>query len=264
MDQEKIGKFIQMLRKEKNMTQMELANKIGVTDRAISKWENGRGMPDISLLELLTKELGISINELVKGERISIDNLKETSDGNLKNSLIECIKTKKELFKTRLAIIILLLILPILLLFSGEYFHTPNISFSSFHIMNYSKKNYNILKSNDYEKILKIIEDSDDQWHSKVTNGYSTPMFIDNLKELDKNNIKYDSFKPNRFYWNGKFNVTYEMCFKQDSEKACIYIEFTESNLNDNKYVFWAYTHEKQSDLQKKIINIFNPVWNIK
>ena len=71
MDQKKIGKFILELRKENNMTQQDLANKIGVTDRAISKWENGRGMPDLSLMKPLCKELGITINELISGERIT-------------------------------------------------------------------------------------------------------------------------------------------------------------------------------------------------
>lgn len=52
------------------MTQQELADKIGVTDKAISKWENGRGMPDLSLMKPLCKELGITINELISWERI--------------------------------------------------------------------------------------------------------------------------------------------------------------------------------------------------
>lgn len=70
MNQEKIGKFILELRREKNMTQQELADKIGVTDRAISKWENGRGMPDLSLMIPLCKELNITINELISGEKV--------------------------------------------------------------------------------------------------------------------------------------------------------------------------------------------------
>ena len=68
MDQKKIGKFILELRKENNMTQQDLANKIGVTDRAISKWENGRGMPDLSFMNPFCIELGITINELFSGE----------------------------------------------------------------------------------------------------------------------------------------------------------------------------------------------------
>lgn len=79
MNQEKIGKFIAELRKENNMTQMELADKLKVTDRAISKWENGRGLPDVSLFEPLCKELNISINELLKGEKIKENNIEHLS-----------------------------------------------------------------------------------------------------------------------------------------------------------------------------------------
>lgn len=69
MNQEKIGKFISELRKEKNITQMELADKLNITDKAISKWENGRCMPDISFLEELSKIFNVSVNELLNGER---------------------------------------------------------------------------------------------------------------------------------------------------------------------------------------------------
>ena len=69
MDQKEIGRLIAKLRKEKQMTQMELANKLGVTDRAVSKWENGRGLPDLSLLNPLCDELGISVKELLSGEK---------------------------------------------------------------------------------------------------------------------------------------------------------------------------------------------------
>lgn len=70
MDQEKIGKFIQALRKEKKLTQIELAAALGVSDRAVSKWENGRGMCDVSLMQPLCKELGISVNELLSAQRL--------------------------------------------------------------------------------------------------------------------------------------------------------------------------------------------------
>ena len=69
MNQEKIGKFIAELRKEKNLTQQELADKLGVTDRAVSHWENGRRLPDYSLLKDISKELNIAINELLSGEK---------------------------------------------------------------------------------------------------------------------------------------------------------------------------------------------------
>ena len=70
MDQIKIGKFIAELRKEKEMTQKELADKLGVTDRAVSKWENGRGMPDVSLLRKISDTFEITVNELLSAEKI--------------------------------------------------------------------------------------------------------------------------------------------------------------------------------------------------
>ena len=83
MNQEKTGKFILELRREKNMTQQELADKIGVTDRAISKWENGRGMPDLSLMIPLCKELDITINELISGEKIEKKDYQSKLEENL-------------------------------------------------------------------------------------------------------------------------------------------------------------------------------------
>ena len=87
MNQEKIGRFISILRKEKNMTQEELAEKIGVTDRAISKWENGRGMPDLSLMQPLCEELGITINELLSGEKIKRENYQQKLEENIVNKI---------------------------------------------------------------------------------------------------------------------------------------------------------------------------------
>ena len=70
MDQIKIGKFISELRKSKNMTQQQLAEKIGVSFKTVSKWETGRGMPELSTLKPLSDELGITINDLLNGEKI--------------------------------------------------------------------------------------------------------------------------------------------------------------------------------------------------
>lgn len=87
MNQEKIGKFIAQLRKEKNMTQQELADKLGVTDRAVSHWENGRRLPDYSLLKDLCDILSVSINELFSGEKISNEDYKKKADENLMSAL---------------------------------------------------------------------------------------------------------------------------------------------------------------------------------
>ncbi len=74
MDQWKTGRFIAECRKEKNLTQMQLAEKLGITDKAISKWERGVSMPDTSIMLELCDILGISVNELLSGEKISMAN----------------------------------------------------------------------------------------------------------------------------------------------------------------------------------------------
>lgn len=83
MNQVDIGRFIAMCRKEKNLTQAQLAEKLNITDRAISKWETGRSMPDSSIMLELCKILGITVNELLSGERIQMENYDKRVDENL-------------------------------------------------------------------------------------------------------------------------------------------------------------------------------------
>ena len=90
MDQSKIGKFIATCRKEQQLTQMQLAEKLGITDKAVSKWELGIAMPDSSIMLELCGILGISVNELLSGEKI---NMEEQS---LKTEALLLELTKKE------------------------------------------------------------------------------------------------------------------------------------------------------------------------
>ena len=83
MDMIKIGKFIAEKRKENNLTQLELAEKLNMTDRAISKWECGKSMPDSSIMLELCSILGISVNELLTGEEIKMEEYKERAELNL-------------------------------------------------------------------------------------------------------------------------------------------------------------------------------------
>lgn len=83
MDQKKIGAFIARRRKELDMTQKELAEKLGITDRAVSKWETGRSMPDLSLLQPLSHVLKIDVNDLLNGAIISEDTYRKKSGENL-------------------------------------------------------------------------------------------------------------------------------------------------------------------------------------
>lgn len=96
MDQIKTGKFIATLRKEKDLTQEQLGEKLGVTNKTISRWENGNYMPDIEMLSLLAKEFDVSINELISGERLLLDDFKKAADNNLVTALNNSTFTLKE------------------------------------------------------------------------------------------------------------------------------------------------------------------------
>lgn len=92
MDKEKLGLFVSRLRKEQNMTQKELAERLGVTDKAVSKWERGLSFPDISLLEPLADTFDVSVMELLQGKRmpkeetISVELAQEVLDDSLRIS----------------------------------------------------------------------------------------------------------------------------------------------------------------------------------
>ena len=92
MDQIKIGKFISSKRKEAGLTQVQLAEKLNVTDRAVSKWETGRSLPDASIMLELCSILKITVNDLLSGEVVDMDNYKEKTE----ETLIEMIKEKEE------------------------------------------------------------------------------------------------------------------------------------------------------------------------
>ena len=92
MDQIKIGRFIASKRKEKELTQMQLAEKLGITDRAVSKWENGRSLPDYSIILQLCEVLEITVNDLLCGEVVTMDNYNKE----LENNLLEMVKQKQE------------------------------------------------------------------------------------------------------------------------------------------------------------------------
>ena len=96
MDQIKIGKFIAALRKDKGLTQEQLGEKLGVTNKTISRWENGNYMPDVEMLSLLSKEFGVSTNELISGERLWAEDFKKAADDNLVTALNNSTFTLKE------------------------------------------------------------------------------------------------------------------------------------------------------------------------
>lgn len=89
MDQVKIGKFISQMRKEKGLTQKQLGEELLISDKTVSKWETGKGLPEISLMLPLCEKLGINVNELLTGERIPDENYKMKAEENIMNIMRE-------------------------------------------------------------------------------------------------------------------------------------------------------------------------------
>ena len=106
MDQLKIGKFIADCRKRKNLTQMQLAEKLGITDKAISKWERGIAMPDSSIMLELCDILSISVNELLSGEKISMENNNQKNEQLLLDMAKELERKNKTIWSSMWAIMI--------------------------------------------------------------------------------------------------------------------------------------------------------------
>lgn len=95
LDQKKTGEFISGIRKEKGLTQKQLADAIGVSDKAISRWETGRGMPDTAIMPELCRILEININELLSGEHLS----PEDYDGKAEKNMVELMKNNENIKK---------------------------------------------------------------------------------------------------------------------------------------------------------------------
>ena len=104
MDQIKIGKFISECRKKENLTQAQLAEKLNITDRAVSKWENGKAMPDSSIMLELCNILGISVNELLRGEEINMENNNKQNEELLLSLAKELEQKNKTIWKSMWAL----------------------------------------------------------------------------------------------------------------------------------------------------------------
>ena len=114
MDQVKIGRFIAERRKKANLTQMQLAEKLNITDRAISKWETGKSLPDSSIMLDLCDVLGISVNDLLCGEVVAMDNYNKE----LENNLLDMIKQKEQADKRLLSVEVFIGITATIVLFA--------------------------------------------------------------------------------------------------------------------------------------------------
>jgi transcriptional regulator with XRE-family HTH domain/ketosteroid isomerase-like protein len=298
MDQGNIGKFIAKLRKDKKMTQEELANKLGVNSRSVSRWENGKCMPDLSLLVPLSKELGMNVNDLLSGKKNDKEGYQEAFEENIAN-IVSIVDKDKKRYKLKVAGILLgiiLIAIPLIVLSVGQFFKVYSVpSFSSFGIINKANQFYKALQNNDVDKIDKLMTDNvEDEMCWFTTDDFivTKQNFLDNLKLLNSSQkrVKYTSFSIKQFRyiesagegWEDDyatpdesdvwvkgceptmkgFAVSYELCFKDWSdEKACIMLEFSLNN--DGKLAFMTYSEDiniSNEDIKKKYSPIYYPL----
>ena len=120
MDAKKLGQFIAELRKEKGMTQAELASKLHVTDKAVSKWERGLGLPDINSIEPLADALGISVAEVMQAERIQADHVTQENASEMLTNAFDIVKQQRKQERRHHTIILVGVLLAIVMLFLGD------------------------------------------------------------------------------------------------------------------------------------------------
>lgn len=121
MDQIKIGKFIAEERKQKGYTQRKLAEQLGISDKTVSKWERGNGFPEVSLLLPLCKELEITVNELLAGERISREEYQKKAEENMVYLVKEAQESKKKIILSAMVAMLALVAATPLFVISGAF-----------------------------------------------------------------------------------------------------------------------------------------------
>ena len=188
MDQVKIGKFISSLRKEKGYTQEQLAEKLNVSNKSISRWENGNTMPDLSLIPKLCEILGISINELLSGEKIEKDDYQKKLEENIIINM-DLLKKKINSFTKRFMFMVISIFVGILiglivlisykeLTYTKVYLDDDNVQISA-------------CKKNDYLGFTVSTKDNTPFMFNSYYDEETKTYVIENLfRYLDKDNLK--------------------------------------------------------------------------
>ncbi len=217
MDQIKIGKFIKEKRKDLGLTQEDLAKKLNVTNKSISKWENGKCMPDVSLIEPLCNELDITINDLLNGEVVD----KKDYEQKLELNLIESLKNNKEILEKKNKVIggllfsIIFSLIVIVSLFLIQI--KDEINDNSYEKNSYYKEVISCYNNQErINNISKIIQKyyemnsfDKEKLSEELYNNYifNNPLIKNNYQEIDNVKIKLDMYVK-----------MLEITFKRDKE----------------------------------------------
>lgn len=268
MNQEKIGAFISKCRKEKNLTQNQLAENLNVTNKAISRWETGRGMPDTATLLPLCKILDISVNELLSGEKLSTDKYQEIAEKNIISIAKEADK-RKSINKKLLSIIIIFVV--ILFISVSTYIVKKLI----IPLTIYNKRETVSRIDNLPIHTIDLSIDLKDVKYNKDNNNYIVNLEFRLKKNKGINNLKYDFLiydenyniiATSMFYTIGNDNVNnYIIGFTKEKYNSLSYNTFakhiskmgnTRRNISDigiiNQNIEW----QKDENINSRTLNI--------
>lgn len=204
MDNNNFGKFIIKLRKEKGMTQQQLAEKLYITDKAVSKWERGLSFPDITILKSLAEILELDVSELLnckKGKKEDIDIQKIVNEKIQEIEKLRKEKLKKKILKISILVIIVLLLSFIIITYYNKY-HPKSIKDGE---NIYSLGNYNITK-NGLNKMIDIIQKS-----YEMTSKYTVAYFearVNSRGDIKSFTLSLNAFDENKQYV-GRVGYTY-------------------------------------------------------
>lgn len=253
MNVKKVGEFIKQKRKEKKLTQKELAEKLSITDRAISKWERGICCPDISILKELSSILEVSVNELLAGEEIEKLEREKTDD-----VLVDSVKqyTSVEKKKNIKLTIVLLIFCVVLVFFTyfvsyltfNQINKTDGLNWEIIQTKRVAEKFYTAIENYDYEEIKDMISDSYsfgitiseklledetkcDEYRRKDENY--VPARICRLKFFEDEGVKFISHEFYESYYvngYGEFSTVYKLEAIYKEQKFDFYSTITAHN----------------------------------
>ncbi len=221
MNNKKIGEFISFLRKEKGLTQIELAEKLFVTDKAVSKWERGLSLPDITVLEKLASELDVKVEEILHGER---ENKKQKEE----RPVIKR-EQKRQLILIALLILGTVVLIAFFIIFDYIKYHPSTIKIGD---NDYKMSNY-LLEEKGLEELQNIVEKSE-----KATDDYNVSYMeieVSKRGKLENFTLTVNYFDNNREYvGRGSYtyddkNLIYSYTAKED-EKTLLVETYSKNN----------------------------------
>ena len=229
MDKQKIGDFIKKKRKEKKLTQKELAEKLEITDRAISKWERGISCPDISLLKDLCKILEIDINELLSGKELEKVSKEESED-----ILVETVKTYTDIEKKKrirlwvltISIIIIDIIFIIMMfLIYNQVNNTNSITIDKIRGEQIVNKVLSLSEKKEYDKIANILDDTTYIYDKCNKDTYDYICLLKELNELGVGIKKHKILKS--YFVDIGYREELELVIKYKDLEESIIVYFT-------------------------------------